>query len=828
MKDRSLAAFLAFFFGTLGVHKYYLNRPIQGFLYVCFCWTYIPTALGIIEAIRYILMSDESFNRKYNPLLFSISQLDQKDSIKPNKTVSSDLAIPINTIGSSSTLGKTVIKEPEIKIEVSKVLDTKKNEIANKDRMKIVTEDSSNKREIVNIPDWNTTIYSYNDLKLASNDILLFYSSFKDSFLKEQYLDLKGNKNYALTLVYDFELSYLEDNDYEKLKNNYGNLIKQYPITELECFNKLEKYKIKEYPINEEIEVVTEIEKIDIIPNCKEMSIPYWSIQYIYSNKEINSASKEVQNFYYKFKSEFKENNFIQLGKDNLSYVFTLLFDLEQEYLENKDYEKLKQYYKKLHELYPKVYNYAINILRRHASSDNSPYDDNYNSIIENNNRFSWSTDVNNYTINTYNLGNTLKEKFNLKPIQVTYLNRLGYYSPTSFNQADFCYKQQCLAFCKSIADLEKNDENREKTLSIIIDEIAFLLRREVSKSYSYQNPLEYYKYIVYRYLFKITENKARDFYQHKRKLNIDTFSSNIEVMNLFQTILDEFEISISKQILLCKPADLESEFVLNSQNTTRWKSKFDSILERKLNIEEFRKEIEELTFQNDYNPSLENIFYEASKYIANKDKILALEYYLKYIKADLASATINNKPLNKTTLKVLFKEQTQLDEFNQILDEFIKTSDIDYAISKLEDIYKIKRKKIKLDIDKIDSVKKQLDSTVELLNEYLEEFEDSSDHELDTSVLEELTTKPKEENLFNQDLLLESYEVQLLQMIKNFDFLISREVVEEFASENGVFADSLINNINEKVYDLLDDNLIEEQDEMYTIDITYYKNILK
>ena len=62
----------------------------------------------------------------------------------------------------------------------------------------------------------------------------------------------------------------------------------------------------------------------------------------------------------------------------------------------------------------------------------------------------------------------------------------------------------------------------------------------------------------------------------------------------------------------------------------------------------------------------------------------------------------------------------------------------------------------------------------------------------------------------------------------ESFDNEITRELVEEFASENGVFVDSLINNINEKTYDLIDDNLIEEQEDTYTIEEQYYQNILK
>lgn len=64
-KSRSLAAVLALFLGGLGIHKFYLNRPGWGFLYLIFCWTFIPAILGLIEALNYIFMSDRTFQERY-------------------------------------------------------------------------------------------------------------------------------------------------------------------------------------------------------------------------------------------------------------------------------------------------------------------------------------------------------------------------------------------------------------------------------------------------------------------------------------------------------------------------------------------------------------------------------------------------------------------------------------------------------------------------------------------------------------------------------------------------------------------------------------------
>jgi len=64
-KSRIAAALLAFFLGGFGVHKFYLGKIGQGFLYLIFCWTFIPSFIAFIEFILYLCQSDEDFARKY-------------------------------------------------------------------------------------------------------------------------------------------------------------------------------------------------------------------------------------------------------------------------------------------------------------------------------------------------------------------------------------------------------------------------------------------------------------------------------------------------------------------------------------------------------------------------------------------------------------------------------------------------------------------------------------------------------------------------------------------------------------------------------------------
>ena len=67
MKDRVVAALLAFLLGGLGVHKFYLGKTGQGILYLLFCWTFIPSVVAFFEAILLVLMEKDAFDKRYNP-----------------------------------------------------------------------------------------------------------------------------------------------------------------------------------------------------------------------------------------------------------------------------------------------------------------------------------------------------------------------------------------------------------------------------------------------------------------------------------------------------------------------------------------------------------------------------------------------------------------------------------------------------------------------------------------------------------------------------------------------------------------------------------------
>ena len=54
---------LAIFLGGLGIHKFYSGKIGLGILYICFCWTWIPSIVALIEFfIALFRKADENGN----------------------------------------------------------------------------------------------------------------------------------------------------------------------------------------------------------------------------------------------------------------------------------------------------------------------------------------------------------------------------------------------------------------------------------------------------------------------------------------------------------------------------------------------------------------------------------------------------------------------------------------------------------------------------------------------------------------------------------------------------------------------------------------------
>lgn len=65
MKSKAVAVLLALFLGGIGMHKFYLGKPLWGIIYLVFCWSYIPSIVSFVEGIIYLCTSENEFQAKY-------------------------------------------------------------------------------------------------------------------------------------------------------------------------------------------------------------------------------------------------------------------------------------------------------------------------------------------------------------------------------------------------------------------------------------------------------------------------------------------------------------------------------------------------------------------------------------------------------------------------------------------------------------------------------------------------------------------------------------------------------------------------------------------
>lgn len=561
-----------------------------------------------------------------------------------------------------------------------------------------------------------------------------------------------------------------------------------------------------------------------------ESKVPYWSHSYVYSFSEINYATAQQKKFYQYFKTEFLNGEYCDL-EGNTNYAFILLFDLLNEFDRHKNITELESQLEILGDNYPKTKTYGVSFLikKMQVVGDNEGvarlredhYDYQYSQV----------------SYSTFEWRNKYKKKLNLAKEETNILDKI-WYSSNNFVTIEYCCIEVIKLYLKTIQKLEQiyidNNTSIEKEFVEIADVV-------VRKHFRYRKDSNNYKYAMqssenefYTNIFKCCENTVREFYGHKRKITIDPYATSPVAKEEFETKLISKIIQLHSTLVFeINLPDKETEIKLNLQNTTRWKIKFDQITSKyNKNPKEFAAEIIELGNFNKENPSVENIFFEASKFIAKYNQETALLLYIHYLYHDLKSATFDNKQLTKTIQKSLFKNDEQVESFQAIVSDFINDKDFEKAINSVPQIYAVKRKKIQLDKSLIKEVQQQHSGTVELLNEYLK---DDGSEDLDNKLkieeqIEINIVQSKEEpiiSIYSEELLFKPIHTSTLETFAKNNFSILQSEFETFAKSKGAFKNQLIENINEICFESLDDILIEEDEDYYTINQDYYQKLL-
>lgn len=563
--------------------------------------------------------------------------------------------------------------------------------------------------------------------------------------------------------------------------------------------------------------------------------VPTWVHQYVYSADEINGATTDQRNFYMFFRDAFARGIYYDI-EGNSNYSFILLFDIVDGYNVGDNLKVVKGYLDKLGELFPRTKPYIrSSLIRRMKELGDSvglaAFGD--ESV---GNRDSY---YNPYAYGPWGFGSSRKERLGLTGAEVKLLDRLTY--PTNnFLGIQHCCDQVIRLFLRTEKRLAAKYKRVGTDVVTVFDELADTIAR---KEHRFQKGSYNYKYSVqsgpselHTLIFKYCENSVREAYGHKRKLDTKFYKKDIPVAEVEEKLLTHLRPIIAAEIESILAPDHDTELLLNAQNPARWKMKFERIISGSSGAgSQIVRQIHSLAAANKNNPAIENIFFESAKALAPHDKQAALEMYLYYIHYDLQSIKFDDRKLPKNVQKSLFPTEQHLVDFESIVARLVASRDLKSALTAVADFYTPKRKQIKLDPRAIADARHKHSGTVDLLNEYLVDGDEDdnesggSTDELDDDSLLEL---PDFHNEGTKPILssveLSSLQLSLLKAFAGSGFSMSHIEIDEFARENAVFRNQLVDSINEICFEKLDDVLIEEEDEGYVIAENYYRLIIQ
>jgi len=263
-RHKSTAIILSFFFGIFGFQKFYLGEENKGIYSLLFCWTFIPTFIGLIDTMKLAVMNETKFNNLYN----------KKKSQKNNHLITIEKLVTkvSNQWATFSSKSKQNYAEDSIIDINSEILD--------------LTVETDTENSVANIepPYWKRSyVYSYDELNHASEVQKKFYSYFKKKVLEYKFVDIQGYTNYAFILYFDLLNEYENHKDIKLLEKQFEFLghicpeTKSYSLTSLKNFlrKRTDSYSIDKLNNLQELNNKHEHEYSDYNPNAYKLGKQY-------------------------------------------------------------------------------------------------------------------------------------------------------------------------------------------------------------------------------------------------------------------------------------------------------------------------------------------------------------------------------------------------------------------------------------------------------------------------------------------------------------------------------------------------------------------------
>lgn len=576
--------------------------------------------------------------------------------------------------------------------------------------------------------------------------------------------------------------------------------------------------------------------------------VPHWETDYIFFYAEIFQATPKQKEFYFHLKENFDKNRYIDV-EGNVNYLSILIFDLIRSYTSYADISALESNFERISENYPQMKERLEGIIKRLKDKEENRIRKEEQQILAAQ-RIRSFIDIDSYASSYFldrRLGASFKDKLNLNKEEVELLNNINYYSNPFFN-IEFISLEIVKLFLATLKELKEKYKKEKTTLEEVVNEVSEVITRKHfnfrTGSQNFRMSMRETPKSIYEIILKMTENAVREQYDYKKRISITSYKP-IPQVELATKILNKVERILSAFILTIKPLDAEADKELFDTDTQRWKIKFEELKanfdNKTISTEEFLKEFVALSLLNENNVvSHKNMFFDAAKYMVFHDKEMAVSLYIYYLFYDMGFET-KTKTLTKKEQKELFQNKDQEGKFEEIKNELLQRAALKTALQKVPSIYYVERKKITLDMTSIKEVQQQHSETVEILNEYLKDEKDEikpkkevkkeipklkAKKETQKPTKKAETKKQSSTNYFSELQLTEIQKTVLDYFAKN-KFSISQQEFEKLATQNGMFKNQLLESINEKCFEILDDVLIEEE-ENYTIYETYYQKLIK
>lgn len=581
--------------------------------------------------------------------------------------------------------------------------------------------------------------------------------------------------------------------------------------------------------ILEEHDGIIDIDKDDEIIDVEDLSlgmsikIPSWPHRYIYSESDLDHASQEQKDFYKKFKHAFHQGRYIDtLGNSN--YYFILLFDLFEDYKIHQDLKLLEELIDSISIEYPRTRGYARRFLldKMYEVGDRVGIARLESKIVEENSYMSWDWQ------------SRYRDKLNLSKADQKIIERI--YLPTNnFVENSFCATELVKLYIRTIKVLNKayvsKGLQKDNEFGIVLDLIARKEYRYHLNSPNYNYQVKNNSNAIYSYILKYCEQLLRSFYHFKKLSSFDRQYSHVDVNEAIKEhILVHIETSLSELLAEVATLDLSTERFLYTNHPTRWKSilRLDEAFYLEKGNEEFIKYAETILALNKSNTSLENIFLELSKFLAGLDKQKSLEYFLRYTDQNISARKLVLKEMTKTISRILFKDSESHLRYTTLLTRLMRREfTIEEALLEVKGFYEPIRKKIQLDQKVIQKVQQDFTGTVDLLGEFLSDDNLEEIEVINLAPVENAAQlEAKIESIDKYLIEVNQVESDLLDLFNTNSFSLSKAQIADYCHSTGSMQNVLINNINEKCYDVIDDLLIEDGAESLTIDGNYYAQI--